>query len=65
MLNQSCAIDSVYLSFLSLQSRSHWNPLQCGKYMGIEHVQIAAIFWHKGSYLVRRKLLCHCARKSF
>ena len=38
----------LHLYFVSLQSRQHWNPTQFGIYTGIEVLQIAAIFWHKG-----------------
>ena len=40
-----------------LEFRSHWNPIQCGVYRAIVILQIAAIFWHKGSYLARQKII--------
>ena len=41
-------------------------PFSKQLYTGIEDLQIASIFRHKGSYLAWRKLLCHCsAYKSF
>ena len=40
-----------------LESHSHWNPIQCGIYRAIEILQIAAIILHKGSYLVRQKII--------
>ena len=39
------------------ESRSHWNPIQCGIYRAIEILQITAIILHKGSYLVRQKII--------
>ena len=40
-----------------LESRSHWNPIQRDVYKATVILQIAAIFWHKGSYLVRQKII--------
>ena len=56
---QSCAIDCIlhYFHLHSLQSRGHWNPTEFGIYVGMEVLQIAAIFWHKGSYLACSMLM--------
>ena len=51
------------ISFLAILS--HWNPIQCSIYRGIEVLQITAIFWHKGHTWFGRKMLFHCVYKSF